>query len=288
MECFTFHAPAKINLCLHIMSRLSSGYHELETIIVFSEYGDQLHIHHSDAYSLTIDGPFAHQLAYENNNLCTKAVQLFEDYTSITANISIKLIKNIPVAAGLGGGSSDAASLLLALNTIYKTDLSIDQLRGMALQLGADVPLCLEQQTSFVTGIGDQIEAHIAHDDLYILLLNPLKPIATPAIFSLYTDQNRAPHDSIKPYLSKLSSINSLVDYMENDLEQAAIQYEPSIQARLTALRSQHHILHAGLSGSGATCFALFDQKDFAEKSLSLIKQTFPYDWAITSPILFK
>jgi 4-diphosphocytidyl-2-C-methyl-D-erythritol kinase len=222
-------AYAKLNLALHVRRRRPDGYHEIETVFAFCEHGDVITAAPAEALTLTIDGPFAGGLSTEDN-------LVLEAARAIHVTAALHLTKNLPVASGIGGGSADAAAVMRMLG-------SKDS--AVAVRLGADVPACLYSQTMRGSGKGEDLTGLPSLAGTPVLLINPRVPLSTAAVFKAWDGQDRGP----------------LEDWQEgrNDLEAPARALVPQISAVLDWLTDQRGATLVRMSGSGATCFALFD-----------------------------
>lgn len=269
-------APAKVNLYLHITGRRNDGYHLLDSLFVFTELGDEITITPSPTLSLTIDGPFSsffENTAVENNLIFRAALLLKNKYT-VNAGAHIHLTKNIPVAAGLGGGSSDAAAVLKGLNNVWKLQLDNKKLTEIGTSLGADIPACLYQKTALISGIGEQIKPiQLPFQSMVMLLVNPNLPLSTQTVFNQY-HQNNAPFSS--PV--NIDSLKTPLDCAayHNDLEPPAIALLPVIDDLIQFLKKQDHCIFARMSGSGPTCFGLFSNFSAAKHALSRFQNRYP------------
>ncbi len=252
-------APAKVNLALHVRGKLPDGRHALETIFAFCTDGDVLSAQAADDVTLTVDGPFAGGLSGEN--LVIAAAHALREAAEVTGGVSLRLVKNLPVASGIGGGSADAAAALRLLTRLWGIDPA--HASAVAPGLGADVPACLLSMTSRGKGAGDEL---VLVDDTRIagtpvLLVNPNEPLSTRAVFAGWDGQDRGP----------------LSDWMKgrNDLEAPARALVPAIGAVLDWLSRQPGVTVARMSGSGATCFALFAD----ETSRDAAAEACPEQW---------
>src|SRR3990167_5426233 len=236
-------APAKLNLFLHITGRRNDGYHLLESLFVFTAFGDVISITPAATLSLTIDGPFQSQLKNESieNNVAYRAALLLKNKYAVAQGAKIILTKNIPVGAGLGGGSSDAAAILKGLNQLWELKLSVDTLCEIGLSLGADIPACIVEKPAMVSGIGEIIKPIAIPSALSILLVNPIISLSTQTVFQTYKNSH-VPFSSLMNFNSDYSQQSSLLYFLShcrNDLEPAAIQLQPEIQSILTLLKQQ-------------------------------------------------
>jgi 4-diphosphocytidyl-2-C-methyl-D-erythritol kinase len=236
-------AYAKLNLALHVRGRLPDGRHELETIFAFCDDGDQLTAEESDDVSLSVTGPFAGELDSHDNLVLTAARALLDEAGS-SRGAALHLDKRLPVASGIGGGSADAAAALRLLTKLWGLDPAVA--RNVAPSIGSDVPACLRSQPCRGTGAGDQL-APIDGTDLTgqpVLLVNARVPLSTREVFARWDGVDRGP----------------LRDWElgRNDLEAPAKQLVPQIGLVLAWLAVPPGAMFSRMSGSGATCFALF------------------------------
>jgi 4-diphosphocytidyl-2-C-methyl-D-erythritol kinase len=257
-------AYAKINLALHVRGRRADGYHELETLFAFVDAGDELTARRSDRDELTVVGEFASQLADPFGNIVAKAL------TSLphAEGLAITLEKNLPVAAGLGGGSSDAGAVF----RIVREEFGLpDDWRERAAKLGADVPACVESVTCIGRGTGTQLEA-VDNDWVgrSVLLVNPRLPLATSAVFAAWDGEDRGP--------LPLGTVSQIAAKGRNDLDPAAISLCPAIADVLAALR-QTSAEMVRMSGSGATCFALYRSHEVIQKAAEKLASEHPGWW---------
>lgn len=245
-------APAKLNLALHVRRRRPDGYHELETLFAFVADGDVVAVDESEALSLTIEGPMADGLS-ATDNLVPSAARRLATSAGIAPRARLTLTKNLPVASGIGGGSADAAAALRLLNRFWGLDYPLDRLAELAEPLGADVPACVYSRTMWGGGKGETLEpADVAGlHDMPVLLVNPMVPLATGPVFAAWDGVDRGPLDTHP-------AIDDLVR-ARNDLQPGAISLCPAIADVLSALAACRGALLSRMSGSGATCFALFE-----------------------------
>lgn len=278
-------ARAKINLTLRILGKNETGFHLIESITAFSDFGDEVEIFtNSSRDQLEISGPFSKDL--EGDNIVVKALEYFRKETIWTQPITIKIFKKIPVAAGLGGGSADAACVLKMLNLLApKARVSEEKMGEIGLNLGSDVPACLSGKTLKMEGRGEKLSIIGRIPNMPILLVNPNIRLSTKAVFETFS----------KKGLFKPADENANVDVEKifkgigcntpNDLIEPAIKLAPVIQEVLFVLRKLKGIKTVGMSGSGATCFALFEPND----TVSVIKaeeQIKNYGWWTASTFL--
>ncbi len=254
-------AYAKVNLALHVRRRRDDGYHELETVFAFCDGGDMLTAEAGSNLSLTIDGPFAAGLS-ATDNLVIRAAE------AMGVSAQLHLTKNLPVASGIGGGSADAAAALRLLARLTGRVLpSLDEQRV----LGADVPACVMSQTLRGEGVGEVLSPVASVSGVPILLVNPRIPLSTGAVFKAWDGVDHGP----------------LGDWRDgrNDLEVPACALVPEIATLLDWLKRCHDVTLARMSGSGATCFALFATEAGRARAVNGLKDAFPGYWAMESAL---
>jgi 4-diphosphocytidyl-2-C-methyl-D-erythritol kinase len=282
--------PAKINLYLNILGKRSDGYHLLDTLIAFTDICDEINITASDIFSFEVSGEFASLVENDEHNIVIRAYRLMQQACGVNNNIAIKLIKNIPVGAGLGGGSSDAAATLMYLNEMWKAGLSKEKLSEIGLKLGADVPIFINQHAAFVSGIGEKIENTQNLPELYAILVYPNKPISTKDVFTSLAMPAGNTTNSIKaPYAANELTMHEWLIFLkskDNDLDNAAINILPEIKDIIIALSHLDGCEFARMSGSGSTCFAIFSDKNKAEKALIEINTKNAYFWIKLAKIM--
>ena len=258
-------APARINLYLHVVGRRADGFHLLDSLVAFAGVGDIVEVVASDALGLTIAGPFGAVLeAQDGDNLVLRAARRLAQAGGVSAHAAIRLDKRLPVAAGLGGGSSDAAAALKLLDRLWRLDIGDDDLARLGLELGADVPVCLAGRTSFVGGIGDALAPAPALPAAHLLLVNPRIPLSTAAVFAARSGDFGAPA-RFDDTPADAIALAALLAERGNDLDDAATRLAPVTGEVRAALAAQPGCLLARMSGSGATCFGLFADAAAAE-----------------------
>ncbi|MDC0033598.1 4-(cytidine 5'-diphospho)-2-C-methyl-D-erythritol kinase [Alphaproteobacteria bacterium] len=264
-------APAKINLYLHVVGRRSDGFHELDSLIAFADVHDLIKVEPADTLTLTLEGRFARALENDQNNMVLRAATALAEQAGLQHGASIILSKNLPVASGIGGGSADAAATLRALNNFWQVGMDDAALSLLGQSLGADVPVCLFGQTAQVRGIGQRIAPGPVLPDVGILLANPVVGVSTAAVFS----KRQGAFSTVVDLPAAFDSVSSLVEFLSdchNDLLASARQLSPQIDAVLAEIAGQPNCLFTSLSGSGATCFGLFDDVSTARAAASSIK----------------
>lgn len=277
----SFLAPAKINLYLHITGQRPDGYHMLDSIVVFArDIADRILITLADTYALQIDGPFSNDLSSlpVHENIVSKAVYGFSKMTGRSPNVHVSLEKNIPLGAGLGGGSADAAAVVHALSHLWNFKPDKDDLNHFLLSLGADVPVCFESKTLRFKGIGEEIEDCPNLSDLPLLIVYPKAHSATRDVF---TNRNKEFSGSADIPVS-FNNPNDLVSFLKttrNDLYQPATRLLPVIGQAHAALEKQKGCLLARMSGSGSCVFGLFDNQDDLDFAERTVRTEFPAWW---------
>jgi 4-diphosphocytidyl-2-C-methyl-D-erythritol kinase len=275
----TAFAPAKVNLYLHLMGRRRDGYHLLDSLIAFADIGDRITAEPAKTLSLEITGPQAAGLANSaQDNLVLRAARLLADHTGAARGAALLLEKNLPVAAGIGGGSSDAAAVLRLLAALWQVSISEEALICLAAGLGADLPACLYGRTAWIGGVGELIEPVPDLPHAGILLANPRKELPTAAVFAARTgDFYEA--GRFAPMPRDAAGLARALMARRNDLTDAAIGLVPEIGAVLNRLARLPGALLARMSGSGATCFAIFPDRDAAEEARAALAASEPRWW---------
>ncbi len=280
---FKERARAKINLTLHVGAPINDadnrffGYHPLDSLVAFAEIGDELSCDIAETTSLKISGAFAEGLEADASNLVLRAYQAVSSHADLPS-LNFDLVKNLPIASGIGGGSADAAAALRLLKNYVELPDAV--WFDIAMSLGADVPVCLASKTSHMTGIGQIINPLDSAEFIHAVLVNPGVAVSTPDIFKAY-DQN-CPEDLPRNEDFK-GDLLSLALKGRNDLEPIAIQMVPEIGQGLRCLSSQNGCLLARMSGSGATCFGLFANKGHASAACARLSDLRPDWWVVSS-----
>ncbi|WP_375205184.1 4-(cytidine 5'-diphospho)-2-C-methyl-D-erythritol kinase [Hyphococcus sp.] len=278
-------APAKINLYLHIGPVRADGLHDLASLFVFAKGGDVIHVKEAKSLSLKVTGPFAPLLkdVAPHKNLVFRAGELLAREAGVAAGAAITLEKNLPVAAGVGGGSADAAAALRALVKLWNLSISEAALLRLAFELGADVPACLARSPVNVSGAGERIEKGSVLPPLWIALVNPRVEMPTGPIFRAFDAAHLSPS---APRLADFKVVNyaQLKQAMQgsrNDLEAFAIERAPVIREVIENLAAAPGSIAARMSGSGATCFALFASEAAASRAAAFARAR--GHWAMAS-----
>ncbi len=270
--------PAKINLFLNIINKRPDGFHELQSLITKIDLFDELAVEKSTKFSLEINGEFAEFIEI-HNNLFTKILDYFVKNFNINPNLKITLQKNIPVGAGLGGGSSNGAYFIKILNEIFALKLSKIEMQKISLNFGSDIAFFFENEVCLMGGRGEFLTeiSHFKNEfkKLKILLINPKIHLSTKEIFQDFAQKNQqfSPKFAERIFLDK--SLQEILQNFNNDLEEPAISKAPAIAEILQNLRKFSPIC-AKMSGSGSSCFAIFDSEKNLQKTYDFFITNFP------------
>ena len=261
----------KVNLYLHIIGKRADGYHNIDSLVAFPEIGDEILVSPSNSINLKITGKSKKELN-EKENLILKAIKLLKNRKM---GADIHLIKDTPISAGLGGGSSNAAVTLKLLSKLWNVPLPpINEL----VLLGADIPVCMDWRLQRMQGIGEKNSFVVSPDSLWIVLLNNGDRVPTSTVFQSVT-QNEFSGLVNVPRLNEKNILIKFLKSTGNDLERAAIKNFPIIDDLINSLNLTSGCLIARMSGSGSTCFGLYEKKDEAEKAKKHLLNKFPNAW---------
>lgn len=275
------NAPAKVNLTLRVLRRRDDGYHDIESLVAFADCGDRLSFARGAELTLAVRGPRAAAAGEGSDNLVLKAARALAERRPKLVRGAFRLDKRLPVAAGLGGGSADAAAALRLLARMNKIARDDPDLYAAAKATGADVPVCLDPRARIMRGIGEILSEPLALPPLPAVLINPGVAVATKGVFAgckpgaslagadIATASTFASRDRLLQFLSAQS----------NDLEEPAMALAPTIAEALAALRALRGAKLARMSGSGATCFALFATRAAADAAAKIIRGKYPQWW---------
>ena len=266
-------ACAKVNLWLNVVGRRADGYHLLDSLVAFVDLADTVEARPGDRLSLEVTGPGSAALAAEADNLVLKAARLLAERAGVPPLAALSLVKRIPVAAGLGGGSADAAAALRVLAELWRLALPEDTLFDIAGRLGADVPMCLAGRTALATGIGDRLQPAPALPALSILLVNPGVALPTREVFAARRGPF-APARTVQPQWRDAPELVAALAGRGNDLTEAAISLQSVVAEVLAFLRRSEGARYAAMSGSGATCYALYDTIAAARRAAASVPDT--------------
>ncbi|MDZ4776973.1 MAG: 4-(cytidine 5'-diphospho)-2-C-methyl-D-erythritol kinase [Alphaproteobacteria bacterium] len=282
----TRFAPAKVNLYLHVGPPLPDGRHPLDSLVVFAgDAGDVVTATSADALSLTIAGPFSAGLTVGDDNLVMRAARLLADHAGTAPRAALHLEKNLPIASGIGGGSTDAAAALHALNTLWNAQADVDDLARLSAQLGADLPACVYARTAMMRGTGEQTEP-VAFPALHAVLANPGVEAATGAVYRTFDAMKLgAPFGTTGTPPGDAAAARAWLSRQRNDLEAPALQVAPLIGDVLSLLKARAPGALVRMSGSGATCFVLVNNAVAAAALASEVAAARP-DWWVRATTL--
>ena len=282
-------APAKVNLTLHVLGRRQDGYHELESLVVFAGIADRLELRPGPELSLQVEGPTAVAAGPTGDNLVLRAARALGERVPGLRAGAFRLTKNLPAAAGIGGGSSDAAATLRLLAELNNLSVRDDAVFEAARATGADIPVCLEPQARMMRGVGERIGPPLGLPPLFALLVNPRVAVPTPEVFrrlgKVPGELGRSDHPEV-PAGQGIAALRSAVAAGRNDLEPPALAAQPVIGAALARLRALDSCRLARMSGSGATVFGLFDDCRAAARAARALRAAEPGWWV--KPTVFR
>lgn len=280
-------ARAKVNLALHVTGRRPDGYHDLDMLVAFADVGDEVTLAPAGADRFDVAGPMATGLAADADNLVLRAVRGFRALTGRTEPLAVRLVKRLPVASGIGGGSADAAATLRALCHFHDHPVDDPALARLALSLGADVLMCLASLPARVSGVGERIEPTAGRLAFGLLLVNPGVGLSTPAVFGALERRDNPPLPALPAIGSAADLAAFLAAETRNDLEPPARKLAPEIGGVLAALAALPGVRLARMSGSGATCFGLFDDRQAAETAGARLAADRPGWWIAPAASVF-
>lgn len=286
-EVYAEAAPAKVNLALHVTGRRADGYHELESLVVFAGVADELVARPARADSLKVTGPFATAAGSGDSNLVTRAVAAFRTRWPghVETGLAIELVKNLPVAAGLGGGSADAAAVLRLMAALGEADIGFTELSALALTIGADVPACLLSRPTEVRGVGEILHPLRAFPKLHIVLVNPLVPVVTADVFRRLQSRQNPPLPALPQPLTRAAELGLWLTETRNDLEPPAISLVPPIGALIAEFAEFDGCILARMSGSGGTVFGLFASAAGAHQAAHDLRERHRDYWVAAAPV---
>jgi len=269
---------AKINLFLHVTGCREDGYHELQSWVTFAALADVMHVREARQYHLVVEGPFARSLPPMQDNLITKAVNLLAERYNRKPNFMVELTKNLPIGAGLGGGSANAAAMIRALQHFWGFEWTPEDSEWLAKNLGADVPACLADQSVIVSGIGEDLTPFTPMpSEQYLVLAFPGVGVSTADIFAKIMPPYTPPVENLHG-LNSVEDLKKLIHETRNDMMHPAMSIEPKILQAYRALSRQPGCMLARMTGSGSTCFGLFADGETARHAAAAIQRAEP-DW---------
>jgi 4-diphosphocytidyl-2-C-methyl-D-erythritol kinase len=276
-------APAKLNLFLHVTGKREDGYHFLESMIAFTpNIHDQIEIENSSKEIIIEEaGSFLDRLPIDNkNNIIYRAATFLKNGND---GVVIKLHKNIPIGGGLGGGSSDAATVTRMLKEVWGINLTKKELDEKLIKLGADVPICFHGKIAYFSGIGEVIEDINIFPKIYAIVINPMQPLLTQDVFKAYKQPFSTPINNKPSSFQSIQDLTVFLKEQRNDLENIAIEVIPEIKEILKTINEQEDCLLARMSGTGPSCFGLFREVETAKKALQKIQDLHPNWWTAYS-----
>jgi 4-diphosphocytidyl-2-C-methyl-D-erythritol kinase len=281
-------APAKVSLCLHVIDQLDNGHHALEGLTVFTQLCDYVSAKQAKRDQLEITGPFADALKGERGNIILSALNAFRVRwpSSIPDGLEITLEKILPVAAGIGGGSADAAATLRLANHIAGDIADANELAQLALELGGDVPMCLFSRTMLVQGIGEQMRIVQPFPKLHLVLANPGIAVPSAKIFRALKSKKNPMLTPLPQEISHSAALAMWLQDSRNDLQPPAIEIVPQIAEMIDEMAKTSGCILSRMSGSGATIFGLFAAERQAILAAQHMRQTFPNYWVAQSKII--
>lgn len=281
-------APAKVNLALHITRRREDGYHDLESLVVFVDLADELEAVPAAKDSLTIGGPFGRGLGSGDTNLVARAVAAFRARwpAAVSTGLALHLTKNLPVAAGIGGGSADAAAALRLMASLSSQPIALTDLADMAARLGADVPACLVSAPLVARGVGEVLAPLPQFPACHIVLVNPMIPLATADVFRRLRAHDNYPLPELPSPLTRPAQLGIWLAETRNDLQPPAIKLVPVIGDIIEQLGETSGCILARMSGSGATVFGLFGSSGQAHQAAQVMRAANPDHWVAAASLL--
>jgi 4-diphosphocytidyl-2-C-methyl-D-erythritol kinase len=274
-------APAKINLALHVTGRRTDGYHLLDSLVVFAAFGDRLSVRRADRDSFEMSGPYARDLPGDGSNLVLKARDILRRrFPAQAFPVAIILEKQLPIASGIGGGSSDAAATLRGLTVLWGIQATLGELCSLGLALGADIPMCLHGAPLIARGIGEEIEPIAAFPHLPMVLVNNGMEISTPQVFAALTKRDNPALPAFAAPMT-VADVCTYLQQTDNHLFAPATTIVPAIEDAMHGLRATAPRI-ARMSGSGATCFAIYDSDEAAISAASSLRNSHP-SWFVAA-----
>lgn len=286
MSLIRERAPAKINLTLRVLGRRTDGFHAIESLVAFAEIHDTVELASGDGLSLHVEGPFADALVVEN--LVLRAAERAEAAKPALRLGQFRLTKQLPVAAGLGGGSADAAAALRLIAAANPGVLTKEDLAASAAELGSDITVCLASQPALISGRGEIVRQVYGFPACAVVLANPRVPLSTAAVYGALDAPSLGTRGEGAAPPDLHGDFEALVAYAlarGNDLEAAAVRLAPVVSGVLAALSRLQGVRLVRLSGSGPTCFALFATEDQAREAAAALAETHPDWWVVATTL---
>ena len=284
-DSIIIQAPAKLNLYLYVTGQREDGYHELNSLVAFASICDSIQVRPAPELMLTASGPFADRLKLDEENLVWRAARALQNVAKTAEGAELSLTKNMPVASGIGGGSANAAATIRALIRLWSLKHIGHELPAVALSLGADVPVCLYGRPALMSGVGELIKPAPKIPPAHLVIVNPGDAVSTKAVFKTREGPYSSPPEELKEAKS-LQEFTLQLASRCNDLTAPALVISPVIQEVLTALETTKNCLFARMSGSGATCYGIFETRRQAKVAASRISLMHPDWWIKTANFL--
>ena len=262
---YSLFSPAKINLFLEILSKRNDGFHNLNSLMCFCNIGDKIKISKSESYSLNITGPFSDDLKFKNN-IITDTLKKLEIFFNKKFSVSIVLEKNLPISSGMGGGSSNAATIVRAIINIFNLNIKKLDLDKLLISIGSDVPFCFYGKSSIVSGIGEKVVPLKHLEDLKVLLVNPLVEISTKSIFHQIKCFNTNPTNFPREKINR-SKLIDILNQSKNDLQYIVTKKNTQVNEVIDFFKNETESSFYRMTGSGATCFGIFDTYSLMKKA---------------------
>lgn len=278
-------ARAKVNLYLHVRGRRPDGRHTLESLAVFPQVGDVLEAEPAATRGLSLSGPFAAGLDAGGDNLALRAVEALAGALRERRGIALHLEKRLPVASGIGGGSADAAAALRLAARLWNRSPAPDALARLALSLGADVPVCLNSTPALMGGVGETLAPAPSMPPFWLVLVNPMQALSTAQVFGALEVSRNPPAEATPAGFADAGALAAWLSRQRNDLEASARRLVPAIGAVLGALRWAPACRLARMSGSGATCFGVFDDENAAVAAAEAVRAREPGWWVAPAAV---
>lgn len=286
------HAPAKINLYLHVTGKRDDGYHLLDSLVTFTNIGDRVSLEEANEFTFTIDGPMGEALSRHNqeDNLVVRAAKMLAAKLDKPLNVHINLTKKLPLASGIGGGSTDAAAALRLLAVHWGLAPNAAVLHEVGAALGQDIPCCIEAKNCYFRDIGNVMDEADELSPTHLVLVNPGHDLSTPSVFKARTG-DFTPANRLARMSYSTEDLALELKKRSNSLTEAAISLCPSIQEVLDVLEASEGCLLSRMSGSGATCFGMFSNRAMARQAAAAIMEAKPTWWVVpahipTEPVL--
>ena len=272
-------AHAKVNLTLHVVGQRANGYHELQSLVCLTEFGDQIHLTPDVDFSFQVTGPYAAGIPVDDRNLVVQAAKFMAKKNSKTLDCQIILEKNLPMASGIGGGSSDAAAMMRALSQYWSVPLpNADEL----MALGADIPVCMTTGLTLMEGAGEDLTQLSTAPNWGVVLVNPNVGVSTPAVFNALNSKHNPPMQDVAGNCVDIAWLGD----QRNDLEPPAMVMVPEVATVVDAISAAPQCQVARMSGSGATCFGLFTDIKHADEATSYLQKAHPNWWVVATKMV--